>query len=112
MKSASTNITVEIHCERPPWAMHHWEEKYKNSHYRIYINDDLITERTWIWDNTIYLKEHLWAKLDSTATHSVRLESVTYIPEQAKFELCNFLVADKNVEVITVKPHEITFNIV
>ena len=112
MKSASTSITVEVHCQRPIWAMHLPEKRYQDSRYRIYIDNDLITERSWIWDNTIYLKEHLWAKLDPTATHSVRLVPITHIPEQAKFELCQFLVTGKTVDIVTVKPHEITFNIV
>ena len=111
MKSSSTNITVEVHCQRPTWAIHHWEEQYRDSRYRIYINNDLITERSWIWDNTIYLKEHLWANLVPLSGHSIRLEPVVSIPEQAIFSLIMFNV-DAPIKILSTKLTEITFKLV
>jgi hypothetical protein len=111
MKPVATNITVEVHCRRPVWAVHHWEERYRDNHYRIYINNDLITERTWIWDESIYLKEHLWANLTPIDSHSIRLEPITYMPEQAKFRLLELSIVGRPLKVLEIKAHEITFKL-
>jgi len=112
MGPVTTNITVEVHCRRPPWSIHHWEERYRDSRYRIYIDNDLITERTWIWDNTTYLREDLWANLSFLGPHSIRLEPVIHIPDQAKFGLLEFNVANTPVKVLAINPHEISFKLV
>jgi hypothetical protein len=112
MDPVTTNITVEVHCRRPPWAINHWEERYRDSRYRIYIDNDLITERTWLWDNTTYLREDLWANLTPKDLHFIRLEPVIHIPEQAKFGLLEFNVANAPAKVLAIKPHEITFKLV
>jgi hypothetical protein len=112
MEPVTTNITVEVHCRRPPWSIDHWDRRYRDSRYRIYIDNDLITERTWIWNNTTYVKEHLWANLSFLGAHSIRLEPVIHIPEQAKFGLLEFNVIDTPIKVLGIKAHEITFKLV
>jgi len=27
--------------------------------YRVYVNDELFTERTWIWEDSLYLREEI-----------------------------------------------------
>ena len=112
MEPVATNITVEVHCQQPPWAINHWEDRYRDSRYRIYVNNDLITERSWVWDNSTYLKEDLWANITPEGTHSIKLEPITHIPEQAKFDLLNFNVVDTAIKVLSIRPHEITFKLV
>ncbi len=109
MESAATNITVEVHCQQPPWAINHWEDQYRDSRYRIYVDNDLITERTWIWDNSTLIQENLWVNVDQTATHTLKLESVTYIPEQAKFSLGLLSANNNNLVIVSTNTAEITF---
>lgn len=44
--------------------------------YRIYIDNDLLTERTYIWNNSEqFIKEHIIVNLEP-GIHKLRLESV------------------------------------
>lgn len=58
-------ITVEVRCLN--------KAKIPSS-YRIYVDNDLITERTFIWTNE-FIKEHMFVSL-GVGEHSVRLEPV------------------------------------
>ena len=45
--------------------------------YRIYFDDVLLTERTYIWDNKIdVLQEHLPVHADKNTPHTVTIEQV------------------------------------
>jgi hypothetical protein len=46
---SETSITVEVHALQPRWI---YIEQPK---YRLYVNNDLITERTWIWDLNTFI---------------------------------------------------------
>ena len=84
---SKTRITVQVHALQPRWIDH---EKPK---YRIYVNDDLITERTWIWDQQTYVEETLWAELASGISHTVRLELIKSGPfDLAQFGLQNLSI--------------------
>ena len=66
---------VDIDCE--------WEGT--NPAYRVYVNDELFSERTWIWSNT-YLEELL--QINATpGQYVVRIESVE--SSTARFTLSN-----------------------
>lgn len=71
MKEAT--ITVEVHCVQPRWV------DKENSHYRIYLNDELMTERTWIWDQDTYIQENILANIEANINHVVRVEVVKTI---------------------------------
>jgi hypothetical protein len=84
---SETKITVEVHALQPRWIEH---ERPK---YRIYIDNDLITERTWIWDQQTYINETLWAELESGISYTVRLELIKSSPlDLAQFVLQNLTV--------------------
>jgi hypothetical protein len=81
---SETRITVEVHALQPRWI------DLEQPKYRIYINDDLMTERTWIWDQQTYVEETLWAELASGITHTVKLELIKSNPfDLAQFGLQN-----------------------
>lgn len=97
---SDVNITVEVHCIRPPWGQHNPISMFNDSRYRIYINNDLITERSWIWTNDVFLSENIWIHADKNNEYILKLEPVVTIPEQAKFFLENIkfknLIAESN----------------
>ena len=43
--------------------------------YRVYINDELFTERTWIWSEDLYLKEDIQIEAEP-GDYSIRYELV------------------------------------
>ena len=55
------------------------QQKFKKlPKYRIYVNDDLIVERDWIWDNNIYIEEDIWVDCELEQDCVVRLEPITF----------------------------------
>ena len=69
---SDVNLTVEVHCLQPRWIEH---EKAK---YRIYVNDDLIIERTWIWDQDTVIEENITVDVTPEITHTVRVECIKF----------------------------------
>ena len=59
-----TTILVDIHCN--------WE--VDPPAYRLYVDDDLLTERSYIWRDQ-FVQEHAVVEL-KPGTHSVRVEPV------------------------------------
>lgn len=49
MDPKSVQVLCDVHCD--------WEGL--SPIYRVYVNDELFAERTWIWDENIYLEEML-----------------------------------------------------
>lgn len=93
MNLKEINISVEVHCLRPDWAISHHNPKYKNVRYRLYVEEDLITERNWSWDNNIFLNENIWIATNKD-TNTVTIEPVLYRPEQACFTLKNLQITN------------------
>lgn len=88
------NITTEVICTIPEWIRtgRHYSEfdVYQHPVYRLYVNSDLITERSWIYDDSIRaINEDFWVLLPEVATHTLRIEPVLRLPSQAKFLLFN-----------------------
>lgn len=94
---SDVNITFEIHCIRPLWSQYNIKKKYIDSRYRIYIDNNLITERSWVWDNDTFLLENIWIHAVKNNEYSLKLEPVVTIPEQAKFYLQN--IKSTNLEI-------------
>ncbi len=105
------NITVEVHCIRPLWGQYNIIKKYSDSRYRIYINNDLITERSWVWNNDTFIVENVWIHADKDNEYSLKLKHVVTIPEQAKFRLQN--IKSKNLEITsnTIDDLDINFTL-
>ena len=84
---SETMITVQVHALQPRWI------DLEKPKYRIYVNDDLMTERTWVWDLQTYVEETLWAELANGISHTVRLEIIKSNPfDLAQFGLQNLTV--------------------
>lgn len=53
--------------------------------YRIYIDDDLITERTFIWDTQTHISENIFVSLDQ-GEHSIKVQSIELDADMEKTE--------------------------
>jgi hypothetical protein len=102
------NLIFEVHCQRPPWGIINPISKFTDSRYRVYVDDDLITERSWTWDSSIFLRESVWIKSAEGYDHILKIEPVVYIPEQAVFSVDNFKVA--NVPATSTKINDLQVN--
>lgn len=81
------NIKVQVHCPKPSWVV------AEKNRYRLYINDDMLTERSWIWSINTVIDEDIWISLASNTVNLIRLESILDPVESiAKFSLMNLRV--------------------
>ena len=80
-------LLVQVHCLQPNWIQH------ENSRYRLYVNDDLISERTWIWDINVFIQEEILINVPEQTSHIVRLETILDNPKSlTQFSLQNLVV--------------------
>jgi len=60
-------ITVDVYA--------HWSEK--EPVYRVFVDDELLTERTFLWGgSSIFIREHMEVNL-SANTHQIRIEKIS-----------------------------------
>jgi|FreactcultuFSWF8_1027224.scaffolds.fasta_scaffold02096_2 hypothetical protein len=85
------NINVDVHCLTPTWV------NFENNRYRIYVNDDLITERNWSWDLNTYIHEDIWVDVATQTAHIIRLEPVLQEQSSAQFALRNLKVNNREL---------------
>lgn len=82
-----TTITVQVHALQPGWIEH------EKPRYRLYFNDDLITERTWIWDMNTYIEESLIVNAEQGISNTLRLDLLKSDPMHlSQFGLQNLKV--------------------
>lgn len=72
--------------------------------YRLYVNDELFTERTYIWNTTQFIQEQLQI-MAPVGTYKVRLENLSSHVKDFKFR--NLLVTHGNARVIDSKTIEV-----
>lgn len=106
---ALVELSFNVHCYKPPWSTNHRDKKISTSAYRIYVDDDLITERTWLWCNDTVIVETLLVDINPEQGHNLKIEPVTYIPEQATFKISNFTFLNCQGQINSVNAVEIYF---
>jgi hypothetical protein len=102
------NLSVEVHCNRPQWAIVNPNSKYNDVKYRLYVSDDLITERNWVWDNNIFLNEIIWITTNTTI-NTVTIEPILYKQEQATFYLKNLKINNYSYNIESDEGNRIRF---
>jgi hypothetical protein len=85
MRSEYVTVLNDVYCE---WSG-------QTPRYRCYVNDELFTERTWIWTDR-YLEEQLQI-LAEPGVYVVRYELVD--AENAKLTNSNFRIAQGSATV-------------
>ena len=84
---SQVNLKVQVHCLRPSWV------DFENNKYRLYVNNDMITERSWIWNTKTLLDENIWVKLELDTEHSIKIVPVLDpINSFVKFTLKNLRI--------------------
>ena len=73
-------INVRVACLKPSWIAH------EGNRYRILVNGELLTERTWLWDLDYAVDEEIWVDVNP-GTHTVTLVPVLKSLSPAKFVL-------------------------
>jgi hypothetical protein len=95
MKSTFVKLNVDLHCD--------W--KKTPPPYRLYVNDELFTERTYIWGGTQYLQEIISLSAPP-GRYSLRIDNLG--DSDCKFKLRNLSVETGPATVLDSKTVEIT----
>lgn len=86
---SAVNIKVQIQCLQPNWVA------TEKNIYRLYINNDMLTERSWIWDTNTIITENIWVNIDLNTVNSLRFEPILNpIRSTAKFRLQDLRIND------------------
>lgn len=89
-----TRINVEVHCLQPRWV------DVEKCSYRLYLNDELMTERTWIWDMNTYVDEEMIVEIDKNINHVIKVEVIKSTP------LALTQLALRNIQIDGVKGND------
>ena len=108
---SKVNLLVDVHCQRPIWATKHPDKKYTLSRYRIYVNEDLITERDWVWDNNLLISENIWINTQPTRNYTLRIDPVVHVLEQAIFMIDNFKVVNAHADTVKINDLQVNFTL-
>lgn len=78
-----TRLTLDVYSDRSD-----------SSAYRVYVDNDLLTERTWIWPSyETFIREHIEADLHP-GSHEVR---IVRCQGQGNFEVRKFCINGADV---------------
>jgi hypothetical protein len=92
-------ITVEVHYTEQDFEGF-YDGSGKEPTYRLFLDDELFTERSWLYNDRTYLLENVQFK-SSIAEHTILVEPIAYpLPEvnYFDFELRNLVVDGVPVE--------------
>ena len=112
------NLAVELWGQIPKWQELLYSKitksgvipkSYMEPKYRIYINDNLITERDWVWKNNILINENIWIYGEYDTDYILQLEPILFVPDQATFKFKNFRVLNHDLTLNFIEDTVINF---
>ena len=67
---SATQISLEVHCLGPSWV------QTERNRYRLYVNNEMLVERDWIWPTHQYLNENIWADITPEILNTIKLKPI------------------------------------
>ena len=104
-----TRLSVDVHCTQPNWALLQPKSFYPN--YRLYLNNELMAERTWAFGNDQFISEEIHAVLEPELTYIIAIHPMLKMPNQAKFIIDQFKTPDREHVILTSDDLSITFKV-
>lgn len=99
------NLKVQVICLSPSWI------NYEKNRYRIYIDDELLAERDWVWSKETIIDEDLWIKAEPASRHIIKLIPVLQSDSVAKFALRKLRIQDVLRSDVQGNDSQITFTV-
>jgi hypothetical protein len=72
---------------------------FTKTRYRLYIENNLITERDWNWSNDTFLNENIWISVLKGEQYTVLLDPVIHVNQQADFTIQNLKILNCQTEI-------------
>jgi len=116
---SATQISLEVHCLGPNWI------QTERNRYRLYINNEMLAERDWVWPTHQYINENMWVDITPEILNTIKLEPilqtvsfsdkdtiVTFTSQSiAKFAIKNVHVNNQAISSKDDKQLEVSFHI-
>jgi len=103
---SQVNLKVQVYCVKPSWV------NFEKNRYRLYVDEDMLTERSWIWDIKTYIDENIWVELQADTEHIIKLVPILDpIDSFAKFALKKLRVNGKLLYFTNQDQSELSFRI-
>jgi hypothetical protein len=115
----AVNLTVDVHCDFVQLAsLTRNSVNFDNIStatapisYRVYLNDLLLIERPWVWNNNTLIRENILVDLPIGVIHQLHIEPVLKNLEQvALFKLIN-LATDNTFIASQINDLHISFTL-
>ena len=87
MQTKSVQVHCDVYCK--------WDGN--DTRYRVYVNDELFTERTWIWNGKEYYLEEVIAIEAPPGLYKIKYELVE--PSSSKLKIRNMRVTTNNAVI-------------
>jgi len=84
MQTKSVQVQCDVYCK--------WDSN--DTRYRLYINDELFTERSWIWNGKDYYLEEIITIEAPPGHYKIKYELLE--PTGSKLKIKNMQVTSKN----------------
>ena len=95
------NINVNVHCPKLSWL------PLLDSNYRIYVDEELLAERTWIWNYNTYIAETMYVDIPNNIPHKIHVRSDNAF--DIAYTLSDLKINDRLVPV--EQSNELVFNV-
>jgi len=103
---SQVNLKVQVHVLKPSWV------NFEKNKYRLYVNEDMLTERSWIWDIKTFIDENIWVELESNKEHRIKIVSILDpINSLAKFALKNLRINENLYQSENQEQLELSFRL-
>lgn len=66
--------------------------------YRFYIDNEIMSERDFIWESEIYIQEQVSINLTTGQSHKITIENLT--PDLGNFSINTLEIDDKTIEMV------------
>ena len=87
MQTKSVQVQCDVYCK--------WDGS--DTRYRLYVNDELFTERSWIWNGKDYYLEEMITIEAPPGLYKIKYELLE--PTDSKLKIKNMRVTTKNAAI-------------
>ena len=87
MQTKSVQVHCDVYCK--------WNGS--DTRYRLYVNDELFTERSWIWNGKDYYLEEMITIEAPPGLYKIKYELLA--PTDSKLKIKNMRVTTKNAAI-------------
>lgn len=104
------SLYLDVLCSQAAWATVQGSN-LKSPVYRLYIDEELLIERTWVYGQDDLITEELHLNIELNQFCKIYVELLMQDPDQARFLIRNLRCSTHTVNVRAQTEHSFTFTV-